>query len=115
MNKVLIIMLSLFVLLSIACTKSAPKCGDVETKNLVIQLLRDNKFSSNQIADFDLTLDNIRTTSFDKDTGKYSCEADLNVVMTSKTGKTVNKFNKDIFFTSEITSDNKHYVSVDSL
>lgn len=64
-----------------------------------------------------LEIKNIRTKGIDKDTGKNSCEAELTVETTylndkyGATGKKINK-NATITYTSEKTSEGKHYVSV---
>lgn len=105
----------------VACSKSAPKCGDSKTKDLVVEILTDNGFKSDEYTKVVLNLDAIRTSGVDKDTGKNSCEGQLNVEKTviKSRGwgatdvegyKTTDK--KNLQFTSELTSEGKHYVSV---
>ena len=108
----------------VACSKSAPKCGDSKTKDLVIEILTDNGYKSDEFTNKVLRVDAIRTSGVDKDTGKNSCEGKLIVENTvikprgwawlgekdSVGYKSTDE--KNIQFTSELTSEGKHYVSI---
>ena len=116
------------------CSKMAPKCDDKRTTDLVVKVVNDRLYDKDLIT-YTHKVSDIRTTKVDKDTGAYSCAAYLGQYMTIKEADgerakkalydrvtyidqalKVEENNfvkvKQIEYTSELTSDNKHYVSV---
>lgn len=109
------------------CAKSAPDCNAKKTKDLVIQIAKDEFSKLSAIAraaygetaaasiesllkstNYDVI--NIRTTNFNKEIGKYECAADLKT--TNKEGEKINP----ITYTSELVDGGKDfYVSVSGL
>ena len=108
--------------------KAAPACGDQATKNMVISLAKDKiRETFNNIsllrtghkesdaqwkqdqARMTISVENIRTESFDKQTGKYECAADLVI---NGDGAEVEK--RPITYSSELISgkSGQFYVSV---
>jgi len=91
------------------CTGGTPKCGDSETKDLVIQIAKDEltkQGMSKIIPNIDFEVANIRTTSHNKDVDSYQCAADFKMI--GEKTKTL-----PITYTVEATDDGKSfYVNV---
>jgi ribosomal protein RSM22 (predicted rRNA methylase) len=110
--------LSVFVLgvILLGCSKSAPDCNDINTKNMVIEIskgeilkqLRDVISNAEEVvSELTLSVEAVRTSNFNKDTGKYECAADLLVHWPKKDTRT------PIIYTSELVDDGESfYVSV---
>ncbi len=65
------------------CFGGTPKCGDKETKDLVIQIAKDeliNQGLSKIIPSLSFTVKHIRTIKHDKDTDSYKCDADFEMI-----------------------------------
>jgi len=65
------------------CTSSTPKCGDSETKDLVIQIAKDEltkQGMSKIIPKLDFEVANIRTTAHNKDVDSYQCASDFKMI-----------------------------------
>jgi hypothetical protein len=120
-KKFITVCLVLLVPLLVGCNKSAPKCGDEQTKTLVFEIAweefanqlglpmgsSDFKKYQNSIV---FSLESVRTTDFNKSTGKQSCAADL--IMTGPDGAS----KIPITYTSENMDDGKSfYVEVSGL
>jgi len=64
----------------IACSSSTPKCSDGETKNLVIDIAKEQLLKSgfgNIIDKLEMKVDNIRTIKYEKEIDRYTCQADF--------------------------------------
>ena len=123
----------MIVICAAGCSKMAPKCDDKRTTDLVVKIVSDRLFDKELIT-YTHKVSDIRTTKVDKDTGTYSCAAYLDQDMTIKEadgGKAKEALRlrvgwdggiceagmycrnvKKIEYKSELTSENKHYVSV---
>lgn len=122
MKRIFIVTLVVSLTQLTACSKSAPKCGDTSTKKLVVDILRENGFADDEYKKFHvLDIKNSRTIGTNKDTGKQSCEAELDAqvtwlkdVVTAKAGEkgTWLGNGKTITYSSEKTDEGKHFVSV---
>ncbi|MFD1007019.1 hypothetical protein [Oceanisphaera ostreae] len=101
------------ILLSISgCSQTVPKCGDTETVDLVKEIADSEMVSqlgSEAAKLFTYSVDAIRTTSTNEQTGAHECSADLDV-----TAKNNNKTSRlPITYTVEITDSGEHlYVNV---
>ncbi len=104
------------ILFSYGCSKSAPACNDKETKEAVMQIVKektalkyliDESKKNGKKLDLKIRLLNIRTKNFDKETGSYECAADLEAKMG---GKSVSG---PITYTTELVDDGDNfYVTV---
>jgi len=124
----------MIILCATGCTtKMAPTCADKSTVDSVVKVIDGRMFAQDLIT-YDYKISDIRTTKVDKDTGAYSCAAYLEQNMTIKEAggdkakddlrmivrhwrgilDTENHgiIVKKIEYMSELTSENKHYVSV---
>jgi hypothetical protein len=120
MKRIFIVALVMSLTQLTACSKSAPKCGDASTKKMVVDILRENVFYDTDYLKYHvLDIKNIRTKGTDKDTGKQSCEAEIDAQITwlkntsdkvegKKEASPLN--GQTITYTSEITSEGKHFV-----
>lgn len=94
------------------CAKTAPKCASDETVGTVIQIVKEEvKKSLGDIAagQFKISLNTIRTSDFNKSTGKQSCAATLSM-------KAEKEMVLEITYTSELTEKSgEYYVTVDGL
>jgi len=92
-----------------SCTDGTPKCGDNQSKNLVIKIAKDElikKGMSKLIPNINFEVINIRTTSHDKDVDSYQCASDFK--MTGEKTKILS-----ITYTVESTDDGEGlYVTV---
>jgi len=87
---------------------STPKCNDLETKELVKQISRD-EFKKQGMSGLDFTLSNIRTSSYNKEIDKYECAAELAVFNSAG----VEFVSSSITYTSQMVEDSeKFYVEV---
>jgi len=99
----LAVAISLMAFLS-ACSNAAPLCSDEKTVNLVKEIaLTKIPIEKDKVV---LTLESIRTTDTNKQTGKQSCAGDL-IVKTPDAG-----FKFPLTYTSEVTDKKEHYVTV---
>lgn len=93
-----------------ACSSSAPRCSDEETKELVKQIVVEELqkgLPSDAVAKIEISVDAIRTTDTDEKTGAHSCAAQLNLKGPGGAQK------HDITYTSEKTDDgDEFYVTV---
>ena len=106
------------LLLMAACSgPSAPSCSDPATVDLVKQIVRKNSFFDSALmlptdAKLDYSVEAIRTTSTNKETGEHRCEAELHRVMKSVILNTEDKTRRPVVYESSLTDDKKHYVTV---
>lgn len=91
------------------CTGGTPECGDSETKDLVIQIAKDElkkKGMGNIIPKLNFEVDGIRTTKHNKDVDSYQCAAEFKMI-----GDKTETLS--ITYTVESTDDgNEFYVNV---
>mgnify|MGYP003667698454 FL=1 len=89
---------------------TAPKCSDLETQELVIQIMKDGleEDSGKEFADsLTLVLSLIRTTDFNEKTGSQECAAELTMSNSDDSG-TIH-----LTYTSELLDDGENfYVTV---
>ncbi len=94
------------------CTQSVPKCGDSETIDLVKEIANDemgNQLGAEMQKLFSYSVDAVRTTHTNEQTGAHECAAQLGITA-STTGQT-NELS--ITYTVEMTDDGEHfYVNV---
>lgn len=100
------------------CSQSAPSCSDSEATDLVTQIVTGevekqrqyfiNLNSSNSGITFSVDVNNIRINEKNKDTGSFKCSATVDV----KSNSQFVRSRQDIEYTTEITADNKPYVTV---
>ena len=79
--KIKLLILLIFLVCIPACNILTPSCSDSETKELVLQVVKDNwtNMSGKNLNRLKkLELDIIRTTSINKDIGSSTCAANLN-------------------------------------
>ncbi|MDX9756655.1 MAG: hypothetical protein RBT52_04020 [Sulfurimonas sp.] len=87
------------------CTNSTPKCGDSETKDLVIQIAKDKltqQGMSTIIPKFNFEVAKIRKIEHNKDVDSYQCAADFKMI--GDQTKTL-----PITYTVEATEDGKSF------
>lgn len=109
----------LFIVGLSGCSDSPPSCSDSEATDLVTEIITeqlDKKRqgfirlnNANEKITYEVEVKDIRTTSQDDNTGKFKCEATVNVISNNAF------FNNssDITYTTEITEDGgKPYVTV---
>jgi hypothetical protein len=97
----------------VGCSSSAPSCADSKTINMVKQIVEQRtvniKKNFSVDAEYEITLENIRESEFNKQTGKYSCVADLEV----KSNNLYLMLKKSINYTTELTQPKKEpYVTI---
>ena len=94
------------------CGSGVPACNDSETKNLVVEIAKDElvRGAGQSIADnVDMEVMAVRTQYTDEQTGAHECAAELS--MTSKSNDRVNEIS--ITYTVEATDDGDNfYVNV---
>lgn len=111
MNSIIKLTLVIFLmsLIFTGCTGGTPKCGDSETKDLVIQIAKDElkkQGLGSLIPKLKFEVDAIRTTKHNKDVDSYQCAADF--IMIGDQTKTL-----PVTYTVESTDDgNEFYVNV---
>lgn len=79
---------SLIVVGLTGCSGSTPKCSDTETKDLVIQITKDefkNRGMGELLSQLKLEIEAIRTTKHNKDVDSYECAANLKMSGNGKT------------------------------
>lgn len=90
------------------CVQNAPTCSQPETVALVLQIAGEHRSVAmlQKIHNATLSLDAIRTVETNRQTGAHSCEAEFLIASV--------RFNQkfDITYKSELTDDNRHYVTV---
>ncbi|WP_456400348.1 hypothetical protein [Persephonella sp.] len=104
--------LSILSLSVIACSSSTPKCSDRETKDLVIEIVKDQllKIGFGGVIDkLEMKVENIRTIEYQKDVDKYMCKAEF--ILKNKENNQQNVL--PITYTVQKTDDGeKFYVEV---
>lgn len=132
-NVIFIVLLCISVS---ACSKSAPKCEDKRTKDLVYKIASERYVSDNNVKhSFDLI--DIINDGIDKETGKCSCKGKLShkITFSDKNNFARNQLEMackmdpsqsklimlddmnfivplNINYVSELTTDGKHYVTI---
>lgn len=102
------------------CAKKAPDCNEKRTKDLVIEISKEEINKQLKMLYDPKTVEimnqavlevvNVRTTNFNKETGTYECAADLKITGTKGTN------NLPITYISELADGGKNfYVSVKGL
>ena len=109
-NKFSVFTLALFLGAISGCSNNAPECSDSETKQLVLEIAKDEikKQAGERVANaVSLSLAGVRTTDFNEKTGSQQCAAELK--MSGKNGtKSI-----DVTYTSELVDDtDEFYVTV---
>lgn len=118
---------------TLGCSRigGTPKCSSETTKDTIFQMQKDKfknimeKLRIKNISDFGLTA--TRETSYDKETGKRSCAAELNYTLTAATsgfspivedfanitakGERTISIKKPIAYTVEKTEDGNAYIT----
>ncbi|WP_456401432.1 hypothetical protein [Persephonella sp.] len=64
----------------IACSSSTPKCSDSETKELVINIAKDQLLRTgfgDVIDKLEMKVENVRTIEYQKDVDKYMCKTEF--------------------------------------
>lgn len=108
-----LVSLAILPLLICGCAKKAPECSSPEVTNLVKKLAAKHPDKFDEEPDTDrMTMSAIRVQSFDEDTGKYTCEAELRMAWSS--GLFVEEPpTYQVSYTSELTEkDGEFYVSM---
>lgn len=107
---VYIISMSISSVLFLSFSEKTPKCNDVETRTLVIEITKEELSKQGLesiLSEFILTVEDIRTSSYNKDIGKYECVANL-IMKNNSQQKSV-----PISYTSQVSDDsNSFYVEV---
>ena len=95
-----------------ACSSSTPKCADSPTKELVINIAKEQFIKSgftNLLDKLEFKIENVRTIEYQKDIDRYTCKADL-ILINKENHKTSSL---PITYTVQKTDDgNKFYVEV---
>jgi len=91
------------------CSAEPPDCSDARTTKLVTdiamkEIKKEPRWTPAELKKIVLSLDMIRTTDINKDTGMKSCAADLVFTYESK------NMNTSITYTSEMTDDEQQQV-----
>ncbi len=92
----------------IACSSSTPKCSDGETKDLVVEIAKEQLLKSGfgSVMDkLEMKVDNIRTIKYEKEIDRYTCQADL--VIKNKENNQSKNF--PITYTVQKTDDGKRF------
>ena len=97
----------------VGCSSSAPSCADSKAVNMVKQIVDERTASIKENfsvdAEYEIVVDNIREVEFNKQTGKYTCNADLEV----KSNNLYLMLKKSISYTTELTQPKKElYVTI---
>lgn len=113
MKKLFVLSILLTAVITTGCNKMAPKCDNGSVIDTVKQISQNEiirqlqvlgkKVDKNQLK---LSIDTIRTTGTDKDTGSNSCKANLNVTVDN------NKKAFPITYTIEKAEKGQFYVEV---
>lgn len=100
-------------LLLMGCAKKAPDCNDKRTKEMVIQIAKNELIeqmgrafgpdAAEATKKLALEVINVRTTNFNQEIGKYECTADLKM-----TGEGKNE-SLPITYTSELVDNGKNF------
>ena len=92
------------------CGKKAPGCSENKVQKLVIQIVRQGLIpllGEKGATTIKIKLQAIRTVELDKETGKYTCQANMLSEIEDK------HLEKEIVYTSELVDDGRDfYVSV---
>jgi len=92
----------------IACSSKTPKCSDSETKDLVIDIVK-QQFSrvgfGNDLNKLEMKVENVRTIEYQKNIDKYTCKAEL--IMRNKENNKQQSF--PITYTVQKTDDGKRF------
>ncbi|WP_457642241.1 hypothetical protein [Persephonella sp.] len=92
----------------IACSSSTPKCSEGRTKELVIDIAKQqlsNVGFGDVIDKLDFKVENVRTIEYQKEIDKYSCKADL--IIKNKENNQSKNF--PITYTVQKTDDGKKF------
>ena len=84
----IIIKICAFGLLISGCSSNTPSCSDSETKDLVIQIAKDElkkQYAESNITNIQFEVSSIRTTNHNKDVDKYDCAADFKMISNEET------------------------------
>ncbi len=92
----------------IACSSSTPKCSDGRTKELVINIAKEQFLNAGLkeiIDNVDFKIENVRTIEYQKSIDRYSCQADL--IIKNKENNQSKNF--PITYTVQKTDDGKKF------
>lgn len=90
------------------CSKSVPKCGDTETTDLVKDITdreMTRQYGADSASLFSYSVEAVRTTWTDEQTGAYECAAQL-VMSANNTGQSEEA---PITYTVELTDDGEEF------
>lgn len=104
--KISLTVISIVLILS-ACSQSVPKCSDTETTDLVKEIAAEemaNQLGAEAAKMFTYSVQTIRTTSTNKQTGAHECAAELQINANNGESKKL-----PITYTVELTDDGKQF------
>jgi hypothetical protein len=112
-------LLSCTLLFSGCSGASAPKCSDTDTielvKNIASKQFGTPEMQKSAGVKTDFSLDAIRTTGQNKETGAYQCAANLHGTISISELSESNTKDWSITYESALTDDGKQYVTVNGL
>lgn len=113
MKKLFALSILLIAILTTGCNKMAPKCDNGSVIDTVKKISHDELIRQLQVLGKEvdekklkLSIDAIRTSETDKDTGSHSCKANLNIMVDN------NKKAYPITYTVEKAEKGQFYVEV---
>lgn len=113
MKKLFALSILLIAILTTGCNKMAPKCDNGKVIDTVKKISHDELIRQLQVLGKEvdekklkLSIDTIRTSETDKDTGSHSCKANLNIMVDN------NKQSYPITYTVEKAEKGQFYVEV---
>ncbi len=83
MGKINYLILGAIALIFVGCSNPTPKCSDKETKDLVIDIAKDElkeQGMESLIPQLKFEIETIRTTKYDKNIDRYECAADFKMI-----------------------------------
>jgi hypothetical protein len=119
-RKISIILMLSFVLSG--CFGRGPDCDSEETLGLIQKIFKEKSqmimgiwISPNMVNWKKFSVENIRVEGVNKDTGKKSCAADVMFEASVERDDQVMKFSRDVQYNVVFTSDDRTYLTMDSL
>ena len=88
MGKINYLILGAIALIFVGCSNPTPKCSDKETKDLVIDIAKDElkeQGMESLIPQLKFEIETIRTTKYDKNIDRYECAADFKMIGNANT------------------------------
>lgn len=83
MKRFTVLLPVLATLAFVGCSNGTPKCADTETKDLVVEIAKDELKEAGMeelISRLNFEVDAIRTTKHNKDVDSYECAADFKMI-----------------------------------